>query len=153
MRRKDKEITGRREINAILHEARVCRVGFCLGREPYIVPMNFGYDGSCLYLHSASEGKKMDMLRKNKNVCFETDIRTRVVRSVRPCNWRMRYLSVIGYGRASVMTDPAKKKKALECIIRKYPRTGKFSFSKEALKKVSVIKVDISPLTGKRSGY
>jgi uncharacterized protein len=58
MRRKDREITDRAEIDAILSEAVVCRLGLVDGSEPYIVPMCFGYDGTFLYLHSAPEASK-----------------------------------------------------------------------------------------------
>ena len=42
--------------------------------RPYVVALNFGFDrledSLILYLHSASEGRKMDILKKNPNVYF-----------------------------------------------------------------------------------
>jgi uncharacterized protein len=55
MRRKDREITDRTEIEAILNEARVCRIGLAEGGDPYIVPLCFGYEEGSVYLHSAPE--------------------------------------------------------------------------------------------------
>ena len=43
MRRKDREITERAEIEAILREAQVCRIALADDDGPYIVPMSFGY--------------------------------------------------------------------------------------------------------------
>ena len=45
MRRSEREITNRTEIDAIIRSCQVCRVGLADGIEPYIVPMSFGYDG------------------------------------------------------------------------------------------------------------
>ncbi len=74
MRRKDKEITDKRGIEEILRKALVCRVAMCNGESPYCVPMNFCYMNGSLYLHSAKEGKKLEILRRNNRVCFEVDV-------------------------------------------------------------------------------
>jgi nitroimidazol reductase NimA-like FMN-containing flavoprotein (pyridoxamine 5'-phosphate oxidase superfamily) len=62
MRREDREITDCREIESILHNALVCRIGLAGGDEPYIVPCCFGYGDRAIYLHSAPAGKKISML-------------------------------------------------------------------------------------------
>jgi nitroimidazol reductase NimA-like FMN-containing flavoprotein (pyridoxamine 5'-phosphate oxidase superfamily) len=64
MRRTEKEITNRREIDLILSKATVCRIGFIDNEIPYIVPLNFGYSNNCLYFHSAPNGKKIELLKK-----------------------------------------------------------------------------------------
>lgn len=51
MRRKDREITDRAAIEAILRRATVCRIGLVGKDGPYVVPMSFGYDAGRLYLH------------------------------------------------------------------------------------------------------
>jgi len=58
LRRSDKEITNRSEIDDILGRASICHLGLNAGGECYVVPVNFGYDGACLYIHSAKEGGK-----------------------------------------------------------------------------------------------
>ena len=113
MRRADREITDLVEIEAILHRAVVCRLAMCEGARPYIVPLCFGYDGSALYFHSAREGRKLDLIRANPNVCFEFDIETQVVPAAQPCAWSMRYLSVVGWGQASLIRDLEEKRRAL----------------------------------------
>jgi uncharacterized protein len=73
VRRKDREITDSLQIIDILQKADVCRIAMCHNNVPYVVTMNFGLgrDGfSPLYFHCASEGKKIDILRKNNLVCF-----------------------------------------------------------------------------------
>jgi nitroimidazol reductase NimA-like FMN-containing flavoprotein (pyridoxamine 5'-phosphate oxidase superfamily) len=58
MRRTDKEIINRREIDTVLSKATVCRIGLVDNNVAYIVPLNFDYKNNCLYFHSASLGKK-----------------------------------------------------------------------------------------------
>jgi len=71
MRRQDKEIQNEPEIKAIIKKAGVCRLGMINGNKPYIVPLCFGYHDNVLYFHSSLKGKKIDILQKNPNVCFE----------------------------------------------------------------------------------
>lgn len=61
------------QINNILTSQLVGRLACCEDKYPYIVPITFAYDGTYIYGHSY-EGKKMEVLRKNPNVCFEVDI-------------------------------------------------------------------------------
>ena len=65
MRRSDKEIKDSESIQKILKEADVCRIALADGNKPDMIPMNFGYKNNTLYLHSATEGLKIDILRKN----------------------------------------------------------------------------------------
>ena len=65
MRRKEKEIVEKSEIEAVISKASVCRLGMAEEGMPYVVPLCFGYENNTLYFHSAKEGKKVDILKKN----------------------------------------------------------------------------------------
>ena len=167
MRRKDREITDRAEIEAILDEATVCRIALADGGEPYIVPLSFGYEDGAVYLHSApetskdlsgsspvlslagSDGKKITMIRKNPRCCFEVDTCDRVIRGDSPCSWGMRYRSVIGYGIAVILEDPGEKRHGLNCVMRHY-HGGIYEFSDADIASVTVIRIAIESLTGKK---
>lgn len=159
MRRSDKQIKDPELIKEILNQSEVCRVALCDDGKPYIVPMNFGYQDQTLYLHSATQGRKIDILRKNNNLCFQADIKTGLITSKIPCDWGMTYLSVIGSGKAYFLHDPADKKGALDLIMNKYsPGTSSspektFQYSDEAMGSVTIIKVEIEEITGKKSGF
>lgn len=159
MRRSDKEITDPNTIQRILNGAEICRIALSDGEKPYIVPMNFGYKDNTLYLHSADEGYKIDILKVNNNICFQMDIKTEMVSSDNPCNWGMKYLSVIGSGKAHLIDDLPGKKEAFDIIMAKYSlksdeSDGKlFEYSDDALNKVLMIKVEVEEITGKKSGY
>jgi len=149
MRRKDRGITDRAEIETILNEALVCRIGLADGEEPYVIPVSYGYDDNAIYIHSAPEGKKIAILEKNPRCCFEVDICDQVIRSDKACSWGMRYRSVIGHGRAAILTDPEEKKYGLNCIMRHYG-CGIPDFSGSELTGVTVIRIVPDSVTGKK---
>jgi len=150
MRRKEREITERSEIDAILHRAPICRLALADGNVPYVVPLNFGYDGKCLYIHSAPEGRKIEIIRKNNYVCFQADIDVKLVDTDSAHACSTKYQSVIGYGRASIITDDAGKKSALDILMRKYSDL-QHEYPQNLLDGMVIIKIEIESLTGKRS--
>ena len=152
MRRQEKEILDRVQIDAILERALVCRIALCDDSTPYILPVNFGYEDGCLYIHCALEGKKLDILKRNSMVCFEVDIDHVLVVGATPCSYTFRYRSVIGFGTAVFVDNVTEKQKGLDAIVKHYSG-GHPSCSDDALAKVTILKIEIESLTGKQSGY
>jgi nitroimidazol reductase NimA-like FMN-containing flavoprotein (pyridoxamine 5'-phosphate oxidase superfamily) len=138
-------------MESIIHNATVCRLGCADEGKPYIVPLSFGYRDGAIYIHSAHEGKKIAILKKNPECCIEFDECSEVVRSENPCNWGMRYRSVICTGKANFVTDPNEKQDGLNCILNHYG-SGSHRFSEKEIQNVCVIRVDIGKMTGKKSG-
>ncbi|MCK5173861.1 MAG: pyridoxamine 5'-phosphate oxidase family protein [Planctomycetes bacterium] len=151
MRRHEKEMTSRADIEAVIRRAMVCRLAVCEDNRPYVVPLCFGYKDDALYFHCSRQGKKLDILRRNNNVCFEVDIDCEIVKADRPCDWGMKYESVIGYGKAVFIEDAGQKRKALDIIMQQYSN-GEFGYPEEAIKNTVVIKIEIETMTGKQSG-
>lgn len=152
MRRKEKEIAQKAEIEAVIHQSMVCRIGMSDNDNdiPYVVPVCFGYFDGRIYVHTSLRGKKIDILQKNRNVCFEFDNNTEIVKAQDPCKWGMKYRSVIGFGKASFIEDPEGKRKALEMIINQYA-DGSFRFSDKEINGTAVIEIAIESMTGKES--
>lgn len=151
MRRREKEITDRSVIDNMLKEAKVCRIALSDGNMPYILPMNFGYRDGCIYLHSAKEGKKIDILTRNNNICFEVDLFHGVRAKEAVCNWGAIYESVVGFGKAYIIEDPREKKAGLNAIVEKFSDKPAFDYSEKSLEEVAVIKIVINEMTGKKS--
>jgi nitroimidazol reductase NimA-like FMN-containing flavoprotein (pyridoxamine 5'-phosphate oxidase superfamily) len=148
MRRKDKEITDRNEIDGIISRCKVCRIALCENGQPYIVPLHFGYDGKYLYFHSANAGKKIEIIKQNNRVGFEFDIFNEIITAETPCKWGTKYESVIGSGIAEFIESEQEKTKALECILSQYG--GSFNeFKDSLLSSVAVIRVTIISISGK----
>lgn len=152
MRRSDKEIKDMAVIEEIINKAQVCTIAMCDNNQPYIIPMNFGYRGGNFYFHSAKEGKKVDILRRNKNICIEINADIELVCGEKPCNWSTKYFSVVGQGEAEFINEQQEKIEALDIIMEKYAGKQKFEYYKESLEKVLIIKVRIIEITAKKSG-
>jgi nitroimidazol reductase NimA-like FMN-containing flavoprotein (pyridoxamine 5'-phosphate oxidase superfamily) len=60
------------QIDDVLNHNQLGRIGCCYNNMPYIVPVNYVYDGKHIIGHSLA-GMKIDMMRKNPFVCFEVD--------------------------------------------------------------------------------
>ena len=153
MRRKEKEIKNKKEIEGIIKKAIVCRLGLSFNDQPYIVPLNFGYEKNELHFHSAKAGKKMELIKKNKNVCFEIEADAELIKGEHACiDWKMYYSSVIGYGKAFIVEDMEEKKKSLDIIMKHYTGKSKFDYTEKNIRGVGIIKVVIESMTGKKNG-
>ena len=153
MRRKEKEITDKAEIEEIVSRAKVCRLAMVDNGEPYILPLCFGYKDSAFYFHSAPEGRKIDILKKNSRVCFELDVDVEIAEGKEACGWSMRYKSVIGWGAAVIVSDPEQRREALNIIMAHYASDGKnaFSYSESIFENTAVIRVNVGSISGKKS--
>jgi len=150
MRRADKEMTDRAEIEAVINVADVCRIAMCDGDRPYIVPMHFGYENGTIYFHSAPEGRKIAVLGKNPAVSIEFDTDVRIIPDGNPCQWTTSYRSVIVTGAASFIETPVDKAAALSIITRKYTGSD-YDFSAMRLDNVAVFAVTAETMTGKKN--
>lgn len=151
MRREDREITVQKELDEIMKKARVCRLAVSYEAMAYIIPMSFGYADRTLYFHSAQEGLKLLVLRENPKACFEVDIDTQVVPSDKACNWTMQYKSVVGFGEVEFIEELEAKREAFGIIMQHYA-DGVSDIEDSALSGVTVFKLNVSTMTGKKSG-
>jgi nitroimidazol reductase NimA-like FMN-containing flavoprotein (pyridoxamine 5'-phosphate oxidase superfamily) len=150
MRRSDREITDPSGIMNVLRDAGVCRMGLCDGEKPYVVPMNYGFREGSVFLHSAPEGRKIEILRKNPNVCLEFEADVELIPAETPCSFSMKYRSVIATGRAVFLENAEEKAQGLNVIMGQY--TGKeYDFPLQALERIVVIRVDLEECSGKHN--
>lgn len=75
------------EIKNVLSSQVLGRLACTDGKQPYIIPLTYTYDGEYIY-GQVNEGMKLDLLRKNPRICFEVDMMTDMR------NWR----SVLVFG-------------------------------------------------------
>ena len=151
MRRKEKEIVDRAELETVIREATVCRMGLCDGGIPYIVPLCFGYTADTFYFHCAADGRKLEILERHPDVCLELEAGVALKPGAKACDWGMAYRSVIGFGRAERVDALELKRRALDLIMARYA-SGTFDYPEAALEKTVILKVAVRSMTGKRSG-
>lgn len=154
MRRKDREVTDLGAIGRIIGDCKVLRLGMVDGRRPYVVPMNFGFDlrdGVLeLYCHSALEGRKIEILRRNPEVCFEMDCGHKLVEATAACGYGFAYSSVIGEGTVGFIEDPEEKLRALLKIMEHQTGRSDFSIPDAALRGVLAFRVSVGSFTAKQ---
>src|SRR4051794_24266857 len=91
------------EIETLLYKQMVGRLG-CHDKDViYIVPISYAYDGKDIYCHTY-EGKKMEIMRSNPNVCFQVDDMMDMG------NWK----SVLAWGNFEELTDTIQRNQALK---------------------------------------
>ena len=117
-----KDITLENELFEVIKKCNVCHVGFVDGDTPYVLAFNFGFDGKSIYLHCAIEGHKIDILSKNNKVCvgFDVDQELFARHKEVACSWRMRYRSVIVWGKAEIISDYDEKVDGLKIFMMNY---------------------------------
>lgn len=154
MRRKDRQVTDMERIKECLDKSEVLHVAFADSEVPYVVPVNFGYDFEgdrlVLYYHGASEGRKAELALKSPGAgfCMETSAET--VSADTACGFTEHFLSVIGNGTVSVLTDSADKRKGLNCIMLK--ASGKeWDYPEEVLNITNVFRIDVTDYTCKEN--
>ncbi|NQU66052.1 MAG: pyridoxamine 5'-phosphate oxidase family protein [SAR324 cluster bacterium] len=152
MRRKEKEIVDKKSIEKVIRACLVCRLAIIDGDYPYIVPLNFGYSEGVLYFHGALKGKKLSLLQKNNQAAFEFDTRLEIVEGEEACKWSMKFQSVCGFGKVSMIETPQEKKRAVERIMAQYSEQA-FELTDKAVSGIAVYKLEIEQMTGKQSGW
>ncbi len=151
MRKTRLEIKDQKILEEILAGAIICRVAMMDGELPYIVPFNYGYRDGCIYIHSAPEGKKIDLIGKNKQVCFEVEDEIEIEEGKQACSWTTSYRSIVGYGSIEILTDDQSKQEGLEIIMAQHGAPNLLEFNAKNLERMVILKLTISSLSGKQS--
>jgi len=150
LRRDDREITDKATIEAILNRAGVGRLGLAVDNLAYVVPLNYVYHHGAIYFHCADEGRKIDMLTANPQVCFEVDEDYGIVRSNKPSPHSTHYASVIVFGQAQIVANLQRKFEALQALLDKYaPGRHYRPMRLNETKTVTVVEIIINGMTGK----
>jgi nitroimidazol reductase NimA-like FMN-containing flavoprotein (pyridoxamine 5'-phosphate oxidase superfamily) len=93
----------RSEIESVLQQEVIGRIGCSVGSDVLVVPITYAYDGEFVYCHSR-EGMKIEMMRSNPSVCFQVDKVNDMT------NWR----SVILWGTYEELKDDAARKTGIQ---------------------------------------
>ena len=96
------------QIDEVLKSNVLGRIGCNNGNKNYVVPINYVYDGKYIIGHSVL-GMKIDMMRKNPQVCFEVDEMKSFT------NWK----SVIIWGEYTELNDNRERYTAMELFVKR----------------------------------
>ena len=153
MRRKDRQVTKVSEIEETLNKCKIFRVGMMDDHGIYVLPLNFGYflDDSKLelYFHGAKTGKKVELLRENISIGFEMDCEHELIEDDNPCEYSYKYASIIGQGKATIISNDLEKAKALNFLM-KHQAGSTFEFNQKMLDTILVYKIMVENFSVKR---
>ncbi len=124
---------------------------------PQVIPMNFVYANDAIYMHSHPVGEKIDNILRNPSVGFEVDQHVCFLPSYyfHPTDASQAdtlYISVVIKGRAVLVEDNHEKAVALNALMEKYQKEGRYERLDEGMpvvREVAVIKVIPKDMRGK----
>ena len=141
-------------INSVIAKCNICYVAVTTPEnKPYVIPMNFGFRDNIFYFHGASEGKIIDCLNANPNVCITLciDNEIKFQNAEVACSYGMKSKSVIASGKVQFVSDLDEKREILNIIMANYSGR-KFEYGNPAVKNVNVWKVPVDEISCKEFG-
>lgn len=115
---------------------------------PYAIPVSPALVGDTVYIHGATEGKKLAVIANNRKVCLVCVGKTRLL----PGEFSTEYESTIVYGTAAIVGSDAEKTEALLAIARKYSpqfMDKAVAYIERALHQTVVVRITIEEMTAK----
>lgn len=152
MTRRERQIFDINKVLEILDKSKIVHLGMVDGDEPYVVPMNYGYtyenEKLTIWLHGATTGRKLDIIRKNPKVFFEMECDLVPFDGDVACRYGISYSSVMGKGIATIVEDSDEKQQALSYLMKTQVNKD-FQFNEKLASVVGIIKIDVSEFTAK----
>ena len=153
MRRADREVTDRKQLEEILQACHAVHIGAQDGDGMFVVPMNYGFhlegDRLTLYVHSAQEGRKVSAFRAGGTVAFEMDGRHALRTADTACGHSYTYRSIMGSGPIRELTGREEKRAALGRIMEHMTGKSGWDMPDASLDRTAVFAIQADRWTGK----
>ncbi len=140
------------QIHALLDASMLCHVAYVIDGQPYCTPTLFWREGTRLYWHGSSASRMLRNLSEGEPVCLTVSHLDSLVLARCGFNHSVDYRSVMAFGHARLIGDPAEKARALVAMVdRFYPgRTATLRQSTEQeIKATRVIGMEIEQASAK----
>src|SRR6267154_2553623 len=103
-------------INRILDEGFICHVGFAVDGQPVVIPTGYARAGDSLVIHGSQASRMLRTLGQGIDVCVTVTLIDGLVLARSAFHHSMNYRSVVVFGRATVIDDPAEKFAVLRAL-------------------------------------
>ena len=166
------EIQSKKKIIEFLHNQPVGRIASIdINGYPQVIPMNFVFvqaedphtnsqsiiKSDAVYMHSHPFGEKLDNIKRNEKVGFEVDQHICFLPSYyfHPSDASQAdtlYISIVIKGNASIVEDNKEKASALNALMKKYQKEGRYQTLHpymSSVNEVTVIKIVPKEMHGK----
>ncbi|MEO7433025.1 MAG: pyridoxamine 5'-phosphate oxidase family protein [Dokdonella sp.] len=104
-------------MHAILDAGMVAHVGFCVDGQPFVIPMMYARIDNVLLLHGSIASRLMGTLGSGIDACISVTHIDGLVLARSHFDHSMNYRSVVAFGRARLLDDPAAKAQALSYFV------------------------------------
>jgi hypothetical protein len=146
----------RETVHAILDAGLMCHVGYVLDGQPYVTPTAYWREGEHVYWHGSSASRMLRHLKEQPRVCFTVALMDGLVLARSGFHTSVNYRSVMAFGVAEVIADPAAKLAALEAMMERIV-PGRWPSLKppttQELKATTVVSLQLDEVVAKlRSG-
>lgn len=151
----NREMHSIKEMADVLNRTLVCHVGVTSGDMPYVLPFNFVFENDIIYIHCNNQGKMLDTVAKNNNICisFDCDYEVFFRHENVACSYGMKYRSVIAFGKGTLVNEYDEKVRVMNLFMKKYVKRDDFTYNTPSVNNVRVLKIPIDSKTGKKYGY
>lgn len=143
----------------VMHKAPYITVSFIDAEgQAYGVPLSLASEDNVRwYFHGALEGKKLDAIKANPNVCLSAVARCTPTIGPKDGAFTLQYKSAIAFGKAELVDDDTEKTDALRIICQRFLPEHMDAFDQSiarSLGRTAVVRITlIDPPTGKRKQY
>ena len=142
-------------VHGILDAMPVCHVGYIFNGAPYVTPTLQWREGSRVYWHGSSASRMLEAC-EDAQVCLTVTILDGFVLARAAFNHSCNYRSVMAFGTARKLTDPAEKEQRLKTFTDGlWPGRWDMlrTMTTQELKATTVLSMDLSEVSAKvRSG-
>ena len=148
MRRSRQELSGKESLE-ILQRGKVAVLALD-GDEgyPYALPINYVYDNGYIYVHSASQGHKIDALKRNPKCSLCIVDKGDII----PEEFTSYFRSVIAFGEAEFVMSEEAKIAALRLLCEKYsPGLNPMDEINKSMHAVMIIRIRLDRISGKEA--
>jgi nitroimidazol reductase NimA-like FMN-containing flavoprotein (pyridoxamine 5'-phosphate oxidase superfamily) len=151
-RRHDRGFYDHETVHRLLDAAALGHVSYVVDGQPYCTPTLFWREGTTLYWHGSSASRMLRNLSEGEPACLTVTHLDSLVLARCGFNHSADYRSVMAFGKARLVGDPAEKRRALVMMVdRFFPgRTAQLRASTDQeIKATSVLSMRIERASAK----
>jgi uncharacterized protein len=139
-------------VQALLDSGAFCHIAYVIDGQPYCTPTLYWREGSRLYWHGSSASRMLRNLGAGEPACLTVTHLDSLVLARCGFNHSADYRSVMAFGHARLVSEPAEKERALVMMVdRFFPgRTAQLRQStRQEIKATAVLAMDIERASAK----
>jgi nitroimidazol reductase NimA-like FMN-containing flavoprotein (pyridoxamine 5'-phosphate oxidase superfamily) len=104
-------------IYKILDDTFVCHVGFEIGGQVYIIPVNYGRKDNQIFIHGSKKSRMFKLFEHGKDICISVSLIDGIVLARSAFHHSVNYRSVVIFANPVKIVNENEKSKALKAIF------------------------------------